>query len=246
MIEALELGKQYGNFSAVAGLTFSIPKGEVVGLLGPNGAGKTTTMRMLTTFMAPSSGTARVAGYDVVKQPEKVRASIGYSPETPPLYPELTVVEYLKFVAKLKLVPHKQVQASVDEAITRCFLQEAQRKLCSQLSRGFRQRVGIAGAIVHKPPVVILDEPTSGLDPAQIIDIRALIRDLREQHTVLLSTHILPEVAETCSRVVIIARGTKVADGSLAEMTKDMSLEKKFLAAVSGDIAPPPSAAATL
>lgn len=234
MIEVLGLAKQYGQFTAVSDLAFSIESGRVVGLLGPNGAGKTTTMRMLTTFLAPSSGTAKVAGFDILKQSQQVRRSIGYLPETPPLYPELTVREYLEFVARLKEIPRARVKAAVGEAIERCILSDAIKKLCSQLSRGYRQRVGIAAALVHRPPVIILDEPTSGLDPAQIIEIRALIRDLKGDHTVVLSTHILPEVVETCSHAVIIAGGRKVADGSLVELTKDMSLETRFLEAVAG------------
>lgn len=233
MIEVTELTKQYGNILAVDRLSFSVPDKSVVGLLGPNGAGKTTTMRMLTTFIAPSSGTAVVAGFDVRREAAKVRAAIGYLPETPPLYPELRIEEYLRFVARIKGVASKRVASVVDEAIEQCILSDVRRQLCSQVSKGFRQRIGLAGAILHKPKVIILDEPTSGLDPAQIIEIRQVIRNLGSEHTVILSTHILPEVSETCSSVIIIAKGGLVAEGTVAELTSSQSLEERFLAAVS-------------
>lgn len=216
-------------------MNFSVAAGEVVGLLGPNGAGKTTTMRMLTTFLAPSSGTAVVAGYDINRRGAEVRKQIGYLPETPPLYPELRVVEYLRFVAKIKGVARREVDARVGEVLERCLLTDVEKRLCSQISKGYRQRVGIAAALVHRPKVIILDEPTSGLDPAQIIEIRALIRDLRKEHTVILSTHILPEVAETCTRVIIVAGGRVVVEGQIAELTAEKSLEERFLEAVASD-----------
>lgn len=234
MIEAEGLSKYYARLPAVDEVSFRIAKGEVVGLLGPNGAGKTTTMRMLTTFLSPSSGTAKIAGYDICTQAEAVRAQIGYLPETPALYPELTPKEFLTFIAKVKGVPRKALKERVDQAIEQCLLTEVTSKVCGQLSRGYRQRVGLAAAIVHRPKVIILDEPTSGLDPAQIIDIRQLIRGFAQEHTVLLSTHILPEVAETCSRVLIIARGKIVVEGSLKELTKERTLEECFLQAVAG------------
>ncbi len=234
MIEAQKLRKSFGNLEAVRDISFSISDHEVVGLLGPNGAGKTTTMRLLTTFLPPSSGTALVAGYDICREAHEVRKNIGYLPETPPLYPEMRVGEYISFVAKIKNIPRAQVQAKVAEVIDRCFLAEVTNRLCGQISKGFRQRVGLAAALVHNPKVIILDEPTSGLDPAQIMDIRHLIRELAQDHTVVLSTHILQEVSETCSRVIIISGGHIVSQGPLAELTKDRSLEALFLAAVAG------------
>ncbi len=237
MIEANELSKRYGNTRAVSKLTFSIGHGEVVGFLGPNGAGKTTTMRMLTTFLPPTQGSAIVAGFDIRTHPEDVRRSIGYLPETPPLYPEMRVRDYILFVAKIKGLAKVQAKNATEEMIEQCGLSDVARKLCSELSKGYRQRVGIAQAIVHKPPVIILDEPTSGLDPKQIIEIRRLIRGLREKHTVILSTHTLPEVSEVCSKVIIIAHGRLVVSGSLTELTKEKSLEDRFLEAVASDSA---------
>ena len=235
MISADNLSKSYGELEAVCNLSFSIEQGEVVGLLGPNGAGKTTTMRMLTTFLPPTSGTALVAGFDICAQAQEVRRNIGYLPETPALYLEMKVREYLQFVARIKGVATSQVRSAVDDVIDRCVLSEVAGKLCGQLSKGFRQRIGLAAAIVHNPKVIILDEPTSGLDPAQIIEIRKLIRDLRQTNTVILSTHILPEVSETCSRVIIVARGQVVAQGTLEELTQGKSLEQRFLEAVAGE-----------
>ncbi len=234
MLELFNLSKQYGRTLAVRDLSFKVAEGEIVGLLGPNGAGKTTTMRMLTTFLPPSSGTALVAGYDILKQGHSVRENIGYLPETPPLYPELTVKEYLTFIAKIKGVSGN-LTAAVNEVVLSCGLKDMQHKLCGQLSKGFRQRVGLAHALVHQPKVIILDEPTSGLDPAQIIEIRQLIKSLRGKHTVILSTHILPEVVETCSRVIIIAHGRMKVEGDLKEFTREKSLEKRFLEVVSSE-----------
>lgn len=234
MLELFNLSKQYGTTLAVKDLSFKVGEGEIVGLLGPNGAGKTTTMRMLTTFLPPSSGTAKVAGYDILKEGHLVRESIGYLPETPPLYPELTVREYLNFVAKVKGVSGNLSEA-VNEVLLSCGLKDMQARLCGQLSKGYRQRVGLAHALVHKPKVIILDEPTSGLDPAQIIEIRQLIKGLAGKHTVILSTHILPEVVETCSRVIIIAHGRMKVEGDLKEFTREMSLEKRFLEVVSSE-----------
>ena len=234
MIEVNELSKSYGPITALKSISFSIANGEIVGLLGPNGAGKTTAMRLLTTYLPPTSGTAKVAGYDILSQSEDVRRNIGYLPETPPLYGELTVLEYLSFVGKLRGLSNRQLRTSLDETLNSCFLTEVGNRLCSQLSKGFRQRVGLAQALIHKPPVIILDEPTSGLDPAQIIGIRKLIKSLGKNHTVILSTHILPEVEETCSRVIIIAHGEKVIEGSISDLTVNKSLEERFLEAVAG------------
>ena len=235
MIEANNIGKRYGDIQAVRGVSFKIPDGEVVGFLGPNGAGKTTTMRMLTTFLPPSFGGAHVGDFDIIKHPAEVRRILGYLPETPPLYMELRVGEYLRFIAKIKGIPRAQQASAVDEMISRCGLSDVTKRLCGQLSKGFRQRVGLAQALIHKPKVIILDEPTSGLDPAQIIEMRKLIRDLQGKHTVVLSTHILPEVIETCSRVIIIAKGQIRVDGNLAELTKEKNLEERFLDAVAGE-----------
>ncbi len=235
MIETIDLTKSYGEIHAVRGLTFKVDTGEVVGLLGLNGAGKTTTMRMLTTFLPPSSGTARIAGHDIVNEADAVRRSIGYLPETPPIYLELRVTEYLKFVARIKGVSAKDLPSRLSDTLERCGLTAMADRLCGQLSKGYRQRVGLAQAIIHSPAVIILDEPTSGLDPAQIIEIRQLIAGLAKNHTVILSTHILQEVTQTCSQVVIIAGGRLVVQGSLAELTKELSLEQRFLEAVASD-----------
>lgn len=232
MIRAEALSKRYGEVEAVRGISFEIREGAVVGLLGPNGAGKTTTIRLLTTFLPPSSGTASVAGYDIRSAPAEVRKHIGYLPESPPLYPEMRVDEYLNFTARLKGVPSGALKEAVERALERCSLKDVAHKLCSQLSKGFRQRVGLAQAIVHEPKVIILDEPTSGLDPAQIIEIRRLIAELKNRHTVILSTHILSEVTETCSEVLLISSGRLALSGSLKELTREQSLEELFLAAV--------------
>jgi ABC-2 type transport system ATP-binding protein len=235
MIEASGLCKNFDDIEAVRDISFTVEEGEVVGLLGPNGAGKTTTMRMLTTFQPPSSGTASVAGFDILRDPVEVRKNIGYLPETPPLYPELRVREYLEFAARIKGVERKAVKSRVDDLLGLCGLESAASRVCGHLSRGYRQRVGIAQALVHNPKVIILDEPTSGLDPVQILEVRRLIAELREEHTVILSTHILQEVAETCSRVLIISQGRISLQGSLEDLVKDRSLEEAFLKAVAGD-----------
>jgi ABC-2 type transport system ATP-binding protein len=235
MIEVFKLSKSYGEYSAVREINFTAAKGEVVGFLGPNGAGKTTTMRMLSTFLPPTSGSAKVAGFDIVKEPEKVRGRIGYLPENPPLYDEMTVEEYLFFVGRIKGLSGANLKKSVGEVIERCFLTNRARQLCGQLSKGFRQRVGLAQAIIHDPEVVILDEPTSGLDPKQIIDIRNLIKDLGKDKTVLLSTHILPEVSMVCSKVVIVSRGSVAIEGQLKDIVVDKTLEQIFIESVSYD-----------
>jgi ABC-2 type transport system ATP-binding protein len=207
LIEVDHLTKSYGQSSAVNDISFSVGKGEILGFLGPNGAGKTTTMRMLTGYLPASGGTARIAGFDVFEQSMEVRKRIGYLPETPPLYPEMTIEDYLTFVARIKGVPRASIDDRVDEAMEKTNLLERRDDLIKRLSRGFKQRVGIAQAIVHDPDVVILDEPTVGLDPNQIKDVRQLIKALAGKHTIILSTHILPEVEMTCDRVVIINRG---------------------------------------
>jgi ABC-2 type transport system ATP-binding protein len=209
-IQVQNLGKSYGAFEALRDVTFDVRKGEVLGFLGPNGAGKTTTMRILTGYMPPSSGTARVAGYDVFDESIEVRKRIGYLPETVPLYTEMSVWDYLEFVARLRGVADRD--DAVERVMEMTSLSERADTLISKLSKGFRQRVGIAQALVHSPEVLILDEPTIGLDPKQIIEIRHLIKSLAGEHTVLLSTHILPEVSQTCSRVLIINDGKIVAE----------------------------------
>ena len=225
MIEARDLSKRYGDLYAVDRVSFEVHAGEVVGFLGPNGAGKTTTMRMLTGYLPPTEGTAVIAGHDIFGDPLAARRSIGYLPETPPLYPEMDVQGYLHFVAKLKDVPRRERKRAVEQALERCGLADQRRRVIGALSKGFRQRVGVAQAIVHSPPVLILDEPTVGLDPIQIREIRQLIaqlagpRDGDAQHTVILSTHILAEVEAICGRVILIHRGRKVLDASLADIT---------------------------
>jgi ABC-2 type transport system ATP-binding protein len=209
-IEVQNLRKDYGNFEALRDVSFEVQKGEILGFLGPNGAGKTTTMRILTGFMPPSSGTARIAGFDVFSQSIEVRKRIGYLPETVPLYTEMSVWDYLDFAARLRGV--KERDAAIERAMDMTNISERADTLIGKLSKGFRQRVGIAQALVHQPEVLILDEPTIGLDPKQIIDIRNLIKSLAGEHTVILSTHILPEVSQTCTRVLIINDGKIVAE----------------------------------
>jgi ABC-2 type transport system ATP-binding protein len=227
VIEASGITKRYGDFLAVDHVSFTAEAGDVVGFLGPNGAGKTTTMRILTGFLPATDGTAKIGGHDIFEEPLAARRAIGYLPETPPLYPEMDVQGYLHYVAKLKDVPRRERYDAVERAMQRCGLADEKRRVIGALSKGYRQRVGIAQAIVHDPAVLILDEPTVGLDPIQIRDIRALIRALaapREGargHTIVLSTHILAEVEAICRRVIIINRGRKVIDKPLAELTQD-------------------------
>jgi ABC-2 type transport system ATP-binding protein len=214
VIEVSGITKEFGRFTAVNGLSFSVAKGEVLGFLGPNGAGKTTTMRILTGFIPATSGTAVVAGHDILSQPLQAKRKIGYLPESPPLYPEMTVFDYLEFAARIKGVPRERRKARIDQSLERCAITDVRDKLAGKLSKGYRQRVGLAQALVHEPEVLILDEPTAGLDPKQIHSTRALIRSLGGDHTVVLSTHILPEVVMTCDRVVIINKGSVVAQGT--------------------------------
>jgi ABC-2 type transport system ATP-binding protein len=223
MIEVQGLTKRYPTLVAVADVTFSVRQGEIVGFLGPNGAGKTTTMRVLTGFLPPSAGTARIAGHDIVTQSRPARASLGYLPESAALYPELRVREYLAYRARLEGVPGGQVRSRVEASIERCLLQEVADRKVDNLSKGYRQRAALAGALVHEPPVLILDEPTVGLDPAQIIRIREMIRELARERAVLLSTHILPEVDAVCDRVLIIDRGRIVAEGTPQELRQKLA-----------------------
>ena len=211
MIEVQHLTKRYGRVTAVDDVSFRVEPGEILGFLGPNGAGKTTTMRILTGYMPASEGRATVAGYDVFTHPIEAKRRTGYLPETPPLYPDMTVREYLDFVARIKRVPSAERKTRVDTVMKRIRIDDMASRACGKLSKGYRQRVGLAQAIIHNPEVLILDEPTAGLDPKQIIETRDLIRSLGGDHTIVLSTHILPEVSQTCQRVVIINKGRVVA-----------------------------------
>ena len=219
MIKVDGLTKRYARTVAVDDISFEVEKGQIVGFLGPNGAGKTTTMRVLTCFLPPSAGKVTVAGFDVLESPMEVKKRIGYLPETPPLYPEMEVVEYLNFVGKLKGIESRALKSKVDEVMQRCAVADVATKLITKLSKGYRQRVGLAQAIIHNPDVLILDEPTSGLDPKQIIETRGLIRSLAGDHTIILSTHILSEVEHSCERVIIITQGKLKAIDSVANLT---------------------------
>ena len=218
MIRVERLTKSYGPTRAVDRVSFEIGRGEIVGLLGPNGAGKTTTMRMLTTFLSPTSGRAVLAGHDVLDEPLEVRRKVGYLPENVPLYQEMRVREYLAFRAKIKDVPRSRRNIAIEEAVNRCRIQEVEFRVIGQLSRGYRQRVGLADALVHDPDILILDEPTAGLDPIQIREVRSLIRELGDRHTVLISTHIMSEVEAVCGRVIIIAQGRIAEDQPLDQL----------------------------
>ena len=218
MIEAHRLSKRYGSVRAVSDVSFRVDRGEVVGFLGPNGAGKSTTLRILAGFLGPSSGTVRIAGVDLEADPVRARAQIGYMPETSPLYPEMRVREYLAFRAELKLVPRKKRRDAVDRALAEARIEDMEDVVIGHLSKGYRQRVGLADALVAEPPILILDEPTAGLDPNQIRDVRELVRTLGKDRAVLVSTHILSEVEATCSRALVIARGRLVAEGSIDEI----------------------------
>lgn len=214
MLKLDHVSKTYNGQRGVQDLDFSMERGEIVGFLGPNGAGKTTTMRMITGYLRPTEGKILLEGKSVHEHGRKVRSRIGYLPETPPLYPDMTVLSYLRFVAKLRDVPAREQTSRVDEMMSRLGLIGREHQMIRSLSKGYKQRTGLAGAIIHKPDLLILDEPTSGLDPNQIMEIRDLIKELGENHTVLLSTHILPEVSALCSRVLIINQGKLVLDGS--------------------------------
>ena len=211
MIEVQHLTKRYGRVTAVNDVSFRVERGEILGFLGPNGAGKTTTMRILTGYMPATEGKAIVAGFDVFDQPIEAKRRTGYLPETPPLYPDMSVSEYLDFVGKIKGVPSADRRARVQYVMGRTRIADMANRLCGKLSKGYKQRVGLASALIHNPDVLILDEPTAGLDPKQIIETRELIKELAGDHTIILSTHILPEVAQTCQRVVIINKGHVVA-----------------------------------
>ena len=220
LINVTHLSRQYGPIQAVSDITFTVSRGEVLGFLGPNGAGKSTTMQMLTGNLAPSHGSVKICGIDLLDQPMAAKAQIGYLPEQPPVYRELTVDEYLTFCARINRIPRDQIAAARNRAKERCGLTEVSGRLIGNLSKGYQQRVGLAQAIIHSPAVVVLDEPTVGLDPIQIREIRSLIRELSQEHGVILSTHILPEVQMTCDRVQIISRGHLVYSDTMANLNQ--------------------------
>jgi ABC-2 type transport system ATP-binding protein len=228
MIQVRNLTKKYGDFTAVDNISFRVEKGRILGFLGPNGAGKTTTMRVLTGYMPATSGEITMAGYDIFKQPMEARWRIGYLPEHPPLYNDLTVRDYLLFVAKIKGVEKKRYGERIDAVVDQCGLEEVREARIEVLSKGFRQRVGLAQALIHEPDVLVLDEPTIGLDPNQIKEIREMIRDLAGTHTIILSTHILPEVTMTCDEAIIIHKGRVVAADTLDNLTKRLQTENRL------------------
>jgi len=234
MITVKDLTKRYARTVAVDGISFEVAKGQIVGFLGPNGAGKTTTMRMLTCFLPPSSGTASVAGFDVLEKPLEVKRRIGYLPETPPIYPEMETTEYLEFVGKLKGLSGSELQKRIEYVSERCAIADVKNKLLGKLSKGYRQRVGLAQAIIHNPDVLILDEPTAGLDPKQINETRDLIKSLAGDHTIILSTHILPEVEQTCEQVIIINQGKLVATDSVRNLQERARGAESVLLEVAG------------
>jgi len=222
MIEVSGLTKIYGQRTAIENLNFSVNQGEIVGFLGPNGAGKSTTMKILTGFMPASSGTAKIAGFDVFEEAMDVKRNVGYLPEIPPVYFDMVVESYLEYAARLHFVPKAKLKSSVDRALEKTGLTHVRRRVIGNLSKGYRQRVGLAQALVHEPKVLILDEPTVGLDPVQIIEIRELIKSLKGAHTVILSSHILPEVTATCQRIIVINKGVIVAQDSIERLTTRM------------------------
>lgn len=236
MIAVQDLTKYYGQTPAISRLSFEVAKGEIVGFLGPNGAGKTTTLKILAGFLPPTSGKAYINGHDCVTESLAVRRSLGYLPETAPLYTELTVSQFLRFAARAKGVDSKDEQTEVDRVIEACLLREVRNKLISSLSKGFRQRVGLAQALVHKSPLLILDEPTIGLDPAQIVEIRQLIKDLSGDYTVVLSSHILPEVSQLCQRVIIINRGQIVASDTPENLSRQLGHGSRLKIEIKGPI----------
>ncbi len=232
MIEVRNLTKLYGNFVAITDVSFNAERGSILGFLGPNGAGKTTTMRIITGFMPATSGTVLIDGLDIFNQSLEARRKIGYLPENPPLYSDMRVADYLTFIARLRGVQRSKLDEALDRAIQLCGLAEVSHRICGQLSKGYRQRVGLAQALIHDPPVLVLDEPTIGLDPRQIHEIRGLIKHLSGERTVVLSTHILPEVSQICDKVVIISEGRVVLEQKLSELPAGTSLEDVFLGAI--------------
>jgi ABC-2 type transport system ATP-binding protein len=236
VIHVSNLTKYYGDYAAVRDVSFEVPAGQIVGFLGPNGAGKTTTMRILAGFLTATSGKAAIDGLDVFWQPLEVRRRIGYMPENCPLYLEMRVTEYLRFRAGIKGFHGRRCRQRLDYVLKRCWLSDVRRQLVGTLSKGYRQRVGLADALLADPPVLILDEPTAGLDPSQIRASRQLIRELGQQHTILLSTHILPEVEMTCDRVIIIHRGQVVAADSLAELSRKAGEQTTLVVDLEGEV----------
>ena len=234
MIQVERVTKRYGPKVAVDNISFEVERGEIVGFLGPNGAGKTTTMRILTGFLPPTSGTASIGGIDVLENPIEVKRRIGYLPESPPLYPEMEVGDYLRFVAGIKGIPKRDIPRRLDSALERTSSTAARDTLVGKLSKGYRQRVGLAQALIHDPEVLVFDEPTSGLDPKQIIEVRGLIRSLAGEHTIILSTHILPEVSSTCSRVIIINEGQIEASDTPENLTAQLQGAHSILLDVDG------------
>ncbi len=234
MIEVSNLHKHYGPIKAVNGISFSIDRGEIVGFLGPNGAGKSTTMKMLTCYIAPSHGAVRVAGYDIYSDSMNVRRHVGYLPEDTPLYKSMTVIDFLKYVAAVREVPSSRLRQRLRDVVEVCGVYDVLGQIIGTLSKGYRQRVGLAQALIHDPDILILDEPTSGLDPNQIIEIRNVIKELGEEKTLILSTHILPEVEATCDRVIIIDRGMVVGDGSQADLAKARKAQSGFMITLEG------------
>lgn len=234
MIEVRNLSKYYGSFCAVDSVSFSVKEGEIVGFLGPNGAGKTTTLRILTCYHPASSGSASIAGHDVFKESMAVRRQVGYLPESVPLYTEMRVCEYLRFRGKLRGLDRAAREQAIERVAKRCWITDVLGRPIGQLSKGYRQRVGLADALLHNPKVLVLDEPTVGLDPAQIRETRSLIRDLAKEHTVILSSHILPEVEATCERIVIIHKGRIVASGTVSELRDRVTGASRLIAELRG------------
>ena len=232
MVVAQNISKHFGNIETLKNISFEIDRGEIVGFLGKNGAGKTTLMRILTSYLSPSAGKASIAGQDITRNSLAIRRKIGYLPENPPLYPNMTVREYLKFAARLKDIPARTMRLSIDKVMDDCRLLYVQNRLIAHLSKGYKQRIGIAQAIIHEPELLILDEPTSGLDPVQIQQVRKLIKDIEHKRTVLLSTHILSEIEQIARRILIINRGELIKDRPLEGLLKDAgaaNLEEVFL-----------------
>lgn len=236
MIKVSHLTKRYGNFTAVSDVSFEIEKGEVVGFLGPNGAGKTTTIRMITGFLPPSAGKVEVAGFDALEEAEEVKKRIGYLPENVPLYQDMEVEAFLNFFAELKHIRKKERKKRVAKIIERCGLKSVKKEIIKRLSKGFRQRVGIAQALIGDPEVLILDEPTIGLDPKQVVEIRNLIKELGKKRTIILSTHILPEVSEVCNRVIIISQGKIVASDTPEKLTSSMAGVERVVVKIKGPV----------
>jgi ABC-2 type transport system ATP-binding protein len=237
MIEVEHLTKRYGPTLAVSDVSFEVQKGEILGFLGPNGAGKTTTMRVITGYLPPTRGRVRVAGYDIEEEPLEAKRRTGYLPEAPPVYPDMTVQEYLAFVARIKGLARRELRTRANEVSEKCAITDVQQRQIGKLSKGYRQRVGLAQALIHNPDVLILDEPTAGLDPKQIIETRELIKGLAGQHTIVLSTHILPEASKTCERVVVINAGKIVAVGTPDELTRRLQGYETVLVTAEGPAA---------